>query len=229
MKRFHLYFINFNDSYYLPFLAKHYAFCERITMFDNYSTDNSVELAKSLGFEVKYFGKQGELNDQHYLDVKNNCWKESRGHADYVIVCDADEFLFGDYNNVTCSLPMSDGYNMISNSLPKQNITEINTGTFDVNYGKQIMFCPNRIYEINYVHGCHVNKAVGDITSHNTMKMLHYRMIGGVYRIINRHRVYLQRMSQFNHKHNMGHHYKHSEAAKREEWNTLMAAAKIVI
>jgi hypothetical protein len=198
-------------------------------MFDNYSTDNSVELAKSLRFEVKYFGKPGELNDQHYLDVKNNCWKDSRGHADYVIVCDADEFIWGDYTNVTCSIPKSIGYNMISNMLPKKEITEIKTGTFDVNYGKQIMFDPNRISEINYVHGCHKNNAVGNITSHDTMKMLHYRMIGGVYRIINRHRIYLQRMSQFNHKHNMGHHYKHSEAAKREEWNTLMSMAKTVI
>ncbi len=198
-------------------------------MFDNYSSDNSVELAKSLGFEVRYFGKQGELNDQHYLDVKNNCWKESRGRADYVIVCDADEFLYGDYSRVTCSLPKSEGYNMISNTLPKSTITEIKTGTFDVNYGKQIMFDPNRISEINYVHGCHKNNAVGNITSHDTMKMLHYRMIGGVYRIINRHRIYLQRMSQFNHKHNMGHHYKHSEEQKRNEWNYLMSQSVEVI
>ena len=55
MKKFHLYFINYNDSYYLPLLAKHYEFCERITMFDNYSTDNSIELAQSLNFEVKYY------------------------------------------------------------------------------------------------------------------------------------------------------------------------------
>jgi hypothetical protein len=111
--KIHLYFINFNDSYYLPFIAKHYAFCEKIIMFDNYSTDHSVTLANKLGFEVRSFGKPGELNDQHYLDVKNNCWKESRGKADYVIVCDADEFIWGDYTKLTCSLPKSEGYNMI--------------------------------------------------------------------------------------------------------------------
>lgn len=198
-------------------------------MFDNYSTDHSRELAVKLGFEVRMFGKQGELNDQHYLDVKNNCWKESRGRADYVIVCDADEFIWGDYTQLTCSLPASVGFNMISEKLPLHNITEIKTGSPDKSYSKQIMFNPNKIREINYVHGCHVNNAVGEITSHDTMQMLHYRMIGGVYRIINRHRIYLQRMSQFNHRHNMGHHYKNSESAKREEWNMLISKSTIVI
>ena len=227
--RVHLYFINFNDSFYLPFIARHYKFCERIVMYDNYSTDNSVDLAKSLGFEVRMFGRKGELNDQHYLDVKNHCWKESRGVANYVIVCDADEFLLADINTLTCSLPTAEGFNMISNTLPSQYMLEITTGTPDPSYAKQIIFDPNRITEINYVHGCHVNNAQGNITSGQTVKMLHYRMIGGVYRIINRHRVYLHRMSAFNHKHNMGHHYKHSDNQKKEEWATIMNNSRVVI
>lgn len=225
----HLYFINFNDSFYLPFLARHYSYCNKVVMYDNYSTDNSADIAKQLGFEVRYFGKRGELNDQHYLDIKNHCWKESRGHADYVIVCDADEFLHADINSLTSSIPASDGFNMISESLPVQDVLEIKTGTPDPSYGKQIIFDPNRIQEINYVHGCHVNHAVGIITSHDRIKMLHYRMIGGVYRIINRHRVYLHRMSDFNHKHNMGHHYKHTDAAKKSEWAAIKSNATVVI
>jgi len=225
----HLYFINFNDSFYLPFIARHYKFCQRIIMYDNFSSDNSRELAIKLGFEVRTFGIQGVLNDQHYLEVKNNCWKESRGKCDYVIVCDADEFIFGDYTALTCSLPKSDGYNMISNSLPVTDITEIKTGSTDVNYGKQIIFDPNRIQEINYVHGCHVNHAVGNITSTDTIKMLHYRMIGGVYRIINRHRLYMLRMSEFNRKHRMGHHYMNADFEKKNEWEMLMGKSTVVI
>ena len=63
----------------LPFLKIHYgSFCNKIVMYDNYSTDGSVNFAKKLGFEVRTFGKKGELNDQYYLDVKNNCWKEEK-------------------------------------------------------------------------------------------------------------------------------------------------------
>ena len=108
-----VYFINFNDSFYIPFLAKHYgAFCQKIIMYDNHSTDNSVAIAISLGIEVRLFGQFGQLNDQHYLDVKNHCWKEQRGHADYVIVVDADEFVC--IGNLIGSAPKVTGYDMMS-------------------------------------------------------------------------------------------------------------------
>jgi hypothetical protein len=195
-------------------------------MYDNYSTDNSIIIAKSLGMEVRMFGKPGELNDQYYLDVKNHCWKEERNKSDYVIVCDADEFLKLDNLKLTSSCPTVKGYNMISNSLPINLITEINTGYEDENYSKQVIFNPDMVREINYVHGCHKNNKIGNITTHDNVKLLHYRMIGGVDRMIERHFIYKKRMSKFNLKHRMGHHYLHESEAKKNEWNYLKTKAK---
>jgi glycosyltransferase involved in cell wall biosynthesis len=223
--RITLYFINWNDSYYLPFIAQHYGkFCQRIVMYDNYSTDNSQQIALFHGFEVREFGRLNELNDQHYNDVKNNCWKEERGNSDYVIVCDADEFL--DFvPNPTVSCPTVTGYNMINEGLPFTSIFDINTGFVDENYSKQVIFDPNRVEEINFVHGCHRNNKTGDITTGDPMRLLHYRQIGGVERMITRHQEYRNRMSNFNKKHGMGIHYLHSDDQKRVEWDHLQTKA----
>lgn len=220
-----LYFINWNDSYYLPFIKEHYGkFCQNIVMYDNHSSDNSHHLAKQLGFELRLFGIKNHLNDQHYLDVKNHCWKEERGKSDYVIVCDADEFLERPFNLVG-SCPEITGYNMVSNSLPEKSVFEINTGSQDDQYSKQVIFDPNRVHEINYVHGCHKNNKTGDITPGTPLRMFHYRMIGGLDRLWQRHYQYQLRMSKFNRDHLMGHHYLVDFNQKKMEWDHLQSKA----
>jgi hypothetical protein len=193
-------------------------------MYDQYSTDNSVDLAKHYGMEVRNFGNRSELNDQWYLDVKNNCWKECRGKGiDYVIVCDADEFILID--DLKGSAPKVTGYNIISDYLPIDEITEINTGDYSEGYSKQAIFSPDKITEIKYVHGCHKNHMEGEITTEGNCRLLHYRQIGGVERIIKRHDLYRNRMSSFNKTHKMGWHYNHSDDQKRIEWDHLKSKA----
>lgn len=218
-------FINWNDKYYFPLIQDHYGkFCERIIMFDNYSTDGSKSFAKTLGFEVRDFGYPGQLNDQSYLDMKNNWWKEFRNLGiDYVITSDADEFLVPD--DLRGSAPVVNGFNMISDDLPIKSIWEVNTGGPSKSYSKQVIFSPDRIEEINFVHGCHENRMVGNITREGTCRLLHYRQIGGIERLIERHQVYKRRMSKFNLTHKMGHHYLQEEEEKRQEWNKLKAEA----
>ncbi len=212
-------------------------------MYDQYSTDGSEELAKSLGFEVRNFGSRSQLNDQWYLDVKNHCWKEERGKGvDYVIVCDADEFVqVAQYERPVMlpnpSAPRVLGFNMISDVLPKENIFEVNTGEYSESYSKQAIFNPDKVEEINFVHGCHRNNMVGDITRDGIQfRLFHFRQIGGVQRLIDRHAVYRSRKSAFNETHGMGIHYgkknmtpEEVEAfnhGKREEWKTLTENAK---
>lgn len=238
--RIFCYFINFNDSFYIPFFAKHYfSFCERIVMYDQYSTDGSIELAQSLGIEVRNFGRPGVLNDQWYLDVKNNCWKECRNQGiDYVIVVDVDEFVMLP-NELTKPFPWVHGYNMISENLPTHDMFEISTGEPSEQYGKQAIFNPDFVTEINYVHGCHkhnailsetssykLSKGVEHVEMNDSCSLYHYRQIGGVQRIIDRHAMYRNRLSEFNKKNKMGFHYNHSDNAKRDEWEFNMSKAK---
>lgn len=226
--RITLYIINWNDSFYLPFLAKHYsAFCQRMVCYDNISDDGSQELAKSLGFEVRTFGFTNHLDDEGYLQIKNHCWKECRTtdlQADYVIICDADEFILPD--NLVGTCPRVFGYNMISESLPVNDIFEIKTGAPSESYSKQAIFSPNHVEEINFVHGCHQNRKTGLITDSGNCRLLHYRQIGGLQRMIDRHKIYRGRMSNFNLKHGMGIHYLHTDEEKRIEWESLQSNAR---
>ena len=193
-------------------------------MYDNYSTDNSRALAISLGFEVREFGQVGQLNDQHYLDVKNNCWKECRGNGvDYVIVCDADEFVTKPIEKQV--LPKVIGYNMVSESLPIKSVFELLYGEPSESYSKQAIFNPDFVEEINYAHGCHKNnvkiKEDSIPVSAGSVFLYHYRQIGGIERLIKRHEEYRSRMSKFNLRHRMGHHYLHSNEDKINEFNLL--------
>lgn len=216
-----LYFINWEDSFYLPFIKEHYGkFCEKIVMYDNHSTDYSVNIAQELGFEIRSFGWKGRLDDQDYLNVKNNCWKECIGTGiDYVIICDADEFICID--DLKGTTPIVTGYNMISESLPEKSMLELNIGEYSEAYSKQAIFSPDAINEINFVHGCHKNFMTGTILTEGKCRLLHYRCIGGVQRLIDRHAAYRPRMSKFNLQHKMGYHYLHDEEAKRIEWSVL--------
>lgn len=196
-------------------------------MYDNYSTDNSVELANSLGIEVRFFGNPGELHDAEYIKVKDNCWKEARGHADFVIVCDADEFLFHpqliekleNYKKRGVTLPRIKGFDMISEDLPIDDIFEIKTGFRSSKFNKPIIFNPNLIEEINYNYGSHNHKPRGMIKrSWGSLGLYHYRMIGGYSRLQERHNQYVERLSDFNRRTNFGKEYLEDDEEKREKW-----------
>jgi hypothetical protein len=184
---------------------------------------------------VKFFGEPGNLNDQHYLDVKNNCWKEST--ADYVIVCDCDEVLFSGlpmnksvfsyYNKHGVTIIKTQGWQIISNEMPKENITDITNGWAFNNYSKAVIFDPKAIQEINYNPGAHRIAPIGNVVySEETIYLLHYRQIGGVKRLINRYKQYCSRMSELNHRKGYGIHYKKPMQKIISDWRKEMAISK---
>jgi len=47
-----------------------------ITIYDNYSTDISVQIAFQEKCEVVRFDTQNDLNDHVHRSIKNSCWKK---------------------------------------------------------------------------------------------------------------------------------------------------------
>lgn len=211
--------ITWNREDIIHLTINHYkAFCSKIVIFDNFSTDRTREIAEATGCEVKLFGKAGILDDGEYVKVKNNCWKGSK--ADWVIVCDDDEILTG-YEDLSTEFTAAktQGYEMYSYNVPRETFLEVSTGIRNDNYSKLVCFNPSKIKGINYVYGCHQAKPIGEVVLSKTIfKLLHYRSIGGPDRLIKRHREYVSRLSPLNQKWNLGHHYKQSEEEKRREW-----------
>ena len=242
-----LYMLVWNEISILPFVIKHYQqFCSKLTIYDNYSDDGSKELAESMGCTVIPFGTLGQLNDLHYLEVKNNCWKGSK--ADYVIVCDADEVL-QTITDGACPLELTyfalkrgkdkgvtifktQGWQIISDEMPKENITDITNGWPFNNYSKSICFDPKAITEISFNPGAHKVVPVGNVVySDDTLYILHYRQLGGVERLMNRYREYMGRMSPVNRAKGYGSHYKRVLTPQgrneiRRMWNEEMKKSK---
>ena len=223
-----------NEKDIMPFVLRHYqSFCDKIVIHDNHSTDGSAELAREMGCEVIPFGDKF-FNDQHNMDVKNSCWYGS--DADLVIVADFDEVLadlmpdgklqapsFRGLGDTT--IPVTIGWQIMSEAMPKQSLLEISNGYIFGNYAKNIVFDPNAITEINYGPGAHECKPEGRVkfgVGDNDLYVLHYKHIGGVERTIRRYKEYSKRMSKINRQHGWGSHYGQSASRLRREWKERM-------
>lgn len=223
--RIEAFIIAYNEKEIIGLTIKHYQkYCQRITIFDNYSTDETASIAASMGCVVKSFGTPGVLDDGSYLTIKNNCWKGS--DCDFVIVCDCDEILYHpDFINQleahkTATIFNTQGWAVISRETPKDDLLEITDGYPDDNYSKHILFSP-KLREIGYIYGCHRDKPSGMVVFGSFKPIvLHYRYIGGPERIIRIHNGYkAKKLAEVNKRWNLGHHYwDRSDEQKRIEW-----------
>ena len=217
-----------NEELIIRHTLRHYAsFCTNITLLDNNSTDQTVPIVRKEFPEVRVvpFDTNNEIREDMILDLKNNCWKESK--ADYVIVCDTDEFLYaGDMLSQLQALyekkvimPVVIGYNMGSLKFPGNNSAplykQVRTGIRDSRFDKQIIFSRRRVSEINYAPGCHVCNPVfkrkrprDQVVLFN---LLHFKYLGREY-LYKKHAEYARRMSRFNIEH--GYWEEHLEGRK---------------
>lgn len=233
-KSVHVFALCYNEEVLLPYFYDHYKnkmFVDKITIYDNYSTDRSVEIAKSLGIEVIQYDSKNEIRDDMYLDIKNHCWKKS--DCQWVIVCDIDEWL--DYSNVDFSkdfqLVESHGYNMLG----------INTGMGvpSKDYSKTIMFKRASVFEMNYNFGCHqctpagtdgINKGFGVLkAAKQRAKLLHHCFISEEY-VVARRQMFAKRLSVFNKQKGFGHQYlENTPEAVAKIFEELRANASVVL
>jgi len=215
MLKVETYLITWNREDTIHLTVQHYLQYGKVTVYDNYSTDNTRRICTALGANVKMFGLPDVLSDQEYLTIKNHCWKGSQ--ADLVIVCDDDEILIPEFEQ-GATIYKTQGFSMFSNDVPHETFLEINTGYKDNKYSKLVMFDPKEITEIGYVYGCHEANPKGNIRwSVGTSNLYHYNGIGGAQRMIDRHVLYEQRRlkSPVNVRWGLGKEYGYSSESKR--------------
>lgn len=241
----HYYAVCWNEEKILPFVLDYYdQIVDRFIIYDNFSTDNTINiLNKNKKVELIQFESGNSFDDLVHIKIKNNYWKKSRGKADYVIVCDVDEFLFhpclGEYllkskqEKITFFTPV--GYNMYSKEFPvydaKRPITEfVKNGVKDMNFNKSIIFDPCAIVEINYTAGAHYCYPWGLVKSNDNdeLLLLHYKHLGVEY-VLNRFRMYKNRLSDENVERSYGLQYLQDEQKITLEIESKIKASKPVI
>lgn len=218
----HYYAVCWNEEKMLPFMFQYYErFVDHFTIYDNYSDDHSECIIHSHEkAEIIKFKTEG-FDDTTHNDIKNNCWKQSRGKADYVIVCDIDEFLY--HRDITAALTLLKsnrysivkpfGYNMYNREYPcyrfEKPITEqVKRGVRIPMFDKCILFDPHAIVEINYKPGAHECHPWGRVKKYRgeDLKLLHYKNIG-LDQLLHRTQLYSARLSDSNIIHGYGIEY----------------------
>jgi len=187
-----VYAIIHNEAPLLPYFLRHYqSVADKIILFDDQSTDASVDIALRAKAEVRLYPGQG-LDDLRFVEFAAETYPEARGRADWVIWVDADEFIYHPYLRMTLgrymasgvTLPLIDGYAMLARDFPTtdgQIYDEITTGVAYAPESKRCVFNP--AIDIRWGAGKHyLEREVGAVASARAeLKLLHYRHLGGAW------------------------------------------------
>jgi hypothetical protein len=149
-------------------------------LHDNHSTDDTVKKARDRGCSVEKFGLPGVYEEKTLIELKNTCYLG--GISDYVIVCDIDEFLdLNDDDLITSTPTLVQSWCWQMFNPKKVDIDKIKYGSRDWYYDKTLCFKRSEIAEINYQPGAHFCNPKLTSEKIRTIKirrnMFHYRWL----------------------------------------------------
>ena len=177
-----------NECTLLPHTIAHYKryipSCH-ISIYDNESTDGSVELATSLGCSVHSWSSNNMLDDYKNIAIKNDCWKNIKNG--WIIVADMDEWLCitedeleKERRNGTTIL-QTRGINIVGTS-QTVDLSDVDPSLFQCYMehppeSKHLCFLREKIKEMSYALGAHFCNPKGNIKYSSTIydnKHMHY-------------------------------------------------------
>ena len=226
-----------NESDMLPFFFLHYdKLVQRYIIYDDGSTDNSREILR-LNPKVElrpmppYSDPESRIHSA--LALQENCWKESRGTADWVIVTDIDEHLYHPQmyqylaqcraRGVTIIPAL--GYQMLSERFPgDKNVLchSLTKGACYSLYSKLNIFSPSEVEAVNYAPGRHTAAPMGHVVlpTRDELLLLHYHLLG-FERVQKRYAQFLTRQRKTDIAMRWGEQYSSSSEQLREAWNDV--------
>jgi hypothetical protein len=204
----YIFILCYNEEVLLPHTIAHYRAnipdCH-IIIYDNMSTDNSVNIAKNLGCAVIQWQSDG-INDYKYINIKNNCWKNIKNGWILCIdmdewLCITDDELLEEYLNGTTVLNIK-GVNIVGDSKTiTLNDINLHKLSFGVNYApenKKLCFFVPGIKGVNYSIGAHCAVFTGNIKySKKTYINKHMELLGLSY-YINKKDMRNKRLKKYN-------------------------------
>lgn len=198
-----VYAVCHNEETILPYFIRHYSQFAKIIIYDNQSTDRSVEILNANNIEIHSFDTQQLFREDALINIRNNCWKGT--DADWVIVTDVDEFVYHknilkllSETNATVFFPRM--FNMFSFVMPTttgQLYEEVNMG---IEFkGKMCLFNPKHITSMNYEAGNHIAHPEGNfiLDVQSGIINMHFKNLSPEY-VINRNAYLNSRQSEVN-------------------------------
>lgn len=211
-----IYTICWNEEHMLPYYFDHYKKCfpnANFIVYDNMSSDSTKEIIEKNGGKIIPFDTNEKVSDDLLLEIKNNCWKNSK--ADWVLVSDVDEFIYCDtahLQSTEATFIKPEGYEMVGDT---ENPNSIMKGVRNYKMDKVVLFKPQKIDEINYSIGAHYCNPKGVLIKESKRIILqHFKYISADF-VINRYAQCANRLSEINIKNDWGVHYKQNAVATR--------------
>lgn len=228
----HVYALCWNEERMLPYFFRHYdEIADKYFIFDNNSTDNSYSILKSHpNVVVNKIDLQGSSFVQAAQQQYNSIWKQSRGVADWVIICNVDEHFYhsnlrnylGKCTSSGITLIVPTGYEMISEVFPSSDKPlheTIRYGARETDMDKPQIFNPSEIQEINFGPGRHNAEPVGNVIkpSDREIILLHYKYLGFDY-VNNRHPELRSRLRETDIFYGYGYQYLWGEKERQDKF-----------
>ncbi len=220
--RIYLISVCWNEELFLPHFLNYYSFVDKIIVFDNFSSDRSVEIMRQYpNVEICFYNTNEKIRDDIYLEIKNNIWKQYREECDWMIIVDIDEIVYHPLGipQYLQSLPIDvallqcNGFEMFSPNYleaPGNSILQkCNLGIPYIQLDKCSIINTKLVKEINYLAGCHKCNPIvnGRIFRDPNLKLLHHKFIFPLPYLIQRYKMMSQRLSDENKKNEWGLHY----------------------
>lgn len=189
----HLYCMCLNEARMIPYFLAHYLpIADKIFVFDNGSTDGSLDLLKGDDrIVVETVRTQGASFMDTYNSLMNTAWTRSRGEAEWIVTAEMDEHLhhpdlrgyLARARHVGVTFVTALGYNMIAEEFPtdpRPLWQHVVRGAREFAYDKPAIFDPQAITEINYDNGRHAASPTGHVVHEpqRQVKLLHYKSLG---------------------------------------------------
>jgi len=235
--------ICWNESKFLPYFLDYYSFAKKIIVFDNMSSEISVQIMKNYSnVEISYYNTNEQIRDDIYLEIKNHAWKQFQNECDWFIIVDIDEIIYHPSGiiNYLRTIPkniaviQSNGFEMFNpnfDEAPGRTLFEKSTiGMPGSKLNKCNLIRCKLVHEINYLAGCHeaYPKMSGTLHMDPLLKLLHYKFIFPIDHMSQRYQIMASRLSMENKKAGFGFHYTNMNSLMKK-YNDLSKFSKPVI
>jgi len=235
-----IFLLCYNEELMLPHTLRHYKTrfpSATITIFDNYSTDRSKQIAEEAGCRVVQFDSKEQQDEQLFIWVRSHMWKKYVTDPSWIIMCDMDEWLDATEEELEeetqkgTTVITTQGINMVGESQTEDysdiNLFDIRKGFYDDNMSKRICFKYPTV-SMEYWYGAHKCFPQGHVVySEKTYFLKHYDFLGENY-LVEKHRKRWER-NHLSRSNGLNQHYFCEREKTVEVYQTARSRAVTVV
>lgn len=240
----YLYSVMYNEERLLPFFIEHYKpIVDKIIIYDNESTDNSVQIAKQSDCEVRTLISEGFYRDDLITGIKDKSWHEVKlnPNVNWIIIVDIDEFIYHpnlrqkleQLRHIQKHFIIPSGFQIVTTEFPDtyhKLIENCQNGVLDFDYSKPCIFNPHIIKELNLTsgsHQCHpkTQRRRINIYPGSDIYLFHLANLSFEYRFDKYHRHFI-RYHQINRDNKWGWQYLETREEMQKRFDDLLLKVK---